>query len=408
MFATVFTSINYLLFPIMIYFLYLVYSKVVDTSEKKVFFDLALLSSYYSCLRFVDNTTVTFFLLNLPLVVALYKKRKLSGFLLSLGMVLFSAKVYSLDLYLFLIQYLIIYVLCILVKKNIVNVFIIVKVLFGLIIIFFLPTKEMNIDNLLIIIFCWLIMYLILKIIITVFCKVENVVKMHQSINQITKEKTLYESLFKITHEIKNPLAVCKGYLDMIDVNNYPAKANKFIGIINQEVDRTLVLLKDFSDISKIKIVKDKMDISMLVEDVCDESKMLFNNKVKLTCNVFSKECFVNGDYNRLKQVLINLLKNAKEAVEEVGVVNFKTVKNNNYYVITISDNGVGMDTETFKQFGEPFFTTKKLGTGLGVCFSKEILDKHNAIIEYESKKGVGTVVTIKIPIIKGFISFNE
>lgn len=103
----------------------------------------------------------------------------------------------------------------------------------------------------------WIIMYLVFYAIIKFYDKVSKVVELYSSLEEITKEKKLYESLFKITHEIKNPLAVCKGYLDMFDVNN-PAKASRYAGIIDQEIDRTLLLLKDFSNVSKLNIDKEK------------------------------------------------------------------------------------------------------------------------------------------------------
>ena len=68
---------------------------------------------------------------------------------------------------------------------------------------------------------------------------------------------------------------------------------------------------------------------------------------------------------------------------------------------ITIKDNGVGMDKETSKKIGTAFYTTKKNGTGLGVCFSREIVEKHNGTIEYFSKQGKGTMVKIILPINK-------
>ena len=75
--------------------------------------------------------------------------------------------------------------------------------------------------------------------------------------------------------------------------------------------------------------------------------------------------------------------------------------KNKGKYIITIKDNGVGMDKETSKKIGTAFYTTKKNGTGLGVCFSREIVEKHNGTIEYFSKQGKGTMVKIILPINK-------
>lgn len=274
------------------------------------------------------------------------------------------------------------------------------KVVFGVLIAIFIPNKVLNIDILGYAFIVWIVMYFLFAFIILFYNKIETIVKMYSSLEEITKEKKLYESLFKITHEIKNPLAVCKGYLDMFDINN-PAKANRYVSIINQEIDRTLLLLKDFSNVSKLNIDKIIMDVNMLLEDVCDESRMILKNNIKFKYKNHDEEVYINGDYNRLKQVLLNVIKNAKESIKEKGIVELNTKIVKNKFIITVKDNGIGMDKETIKNIGTAFYTTKKNGTGLGVCFSKEIIEKHGGTIEYFSKKGKGTTVRITLIINK-------
>ena len=186
----------------------------------------------------------------------------------------------------------------------------------------------------------------------------------------------------------------------MFDINN-PAKANRYIGIINQEIDRTLLLLQDFSNVSKLNIEKNPMEINMLLEDVCDEAGLILKNDIKFKSSIGNYEVYIKGDYNRLKQVLINVIKNAKEAIDNNGLVELKAKAFKNKYIITIKDNGVGMDKETSNKIGTAFYTTKKNGTGLGVCFSKEIIEKHDGTMEYISKQGKGTMVKITLPIEK-------
>lgn len=223
---------------------------------------------------------------------------------------------------------------------------------------------------------------------------------MFYSLNELTKEKKLYESLFKITHEIKNPIAVCKGYLDMFNISD-EKKANKYINIINQEIDRTLLLLNDFSNVSKMKVDKSLIDINMLIEDVCDETALMFDDKIKFKYSISDDEIYINGDYNRLKQVFINVIKNAKESIKDKGCVFLDTKIKKDKYYIYVKDSGIGMDKQTLENIGTAFYTTKKDGTGLGVCLSKEIINKHNGSIQYFSNKKKGTTVQICLPILK-------
>ena len=149
----------------------------------------------------------------------------------------------------------------------------------------------------------------------------------------------------------------------------------------------------------KINIEKNLIDINLLLEDVCEEVSIAFNTNVEFTWVLPKDELMIYADYNRLKQVFINIIKNAKESIAGKGkvVLNAKISKDN--YIITVTDNGIGMDEETSKNIGTPFYTTKKNGTGLGVCLSKEIIERHKGLIKYSSKKNKGTIVNITLPI---------
>jgi signal transduction histidine kinase len=222
---------------------------------------------------------------------------------------IFLWDVYNSNIYLFLIQYLIIFILGYFTKININNVFLICKVMFGIIISIFFPNDILNVKLLGYAFLVWIIMYLVFYAIIKFYDKVSKVVELYSSLEEITKEKKLYESLFKITHEIKNPLAVCKGYLDMFDVNN-PAKASRYAGIIDQEIDRTLLLLKDFSNVSKLNIDKEKMEVGMLLDDVCDEAELILDNNIKFISDIKDDDVYIEADYNRIKQAAIGRLLN--------------------------------------------------------------------------------------------------
>lgn len=398
MVVAMFLNCIYLLFPFLCYFIYLVYSKVIFEREKLLFLDLAVFSSYYICSRFGNLSVMYSYIINLPLLIALYKKRIIPSLIISLCLSSLLSSIYSTS-YLFLfIQYSLVIIFCYLTKFKSINIFFIITTIFCVIISIMQPSIIICLKNLPYLILFLIVMYVVFYLIIRLYNIVENTVNMYYSIEKLTKEKKLYESLFKITHEIKNPIAVCKGYLSMFDLKD-EKKAKKYISIIDQEIDRTLILLKDFSDISKINIEKNVMDITMLMEDVCDEVALAFNSNIKFKYNISEEEVMICGDYQRLKQVLLNTIKNAKEAIKKNGTIEVEGKKTNGFYVINIIDNGIGMDNETNKNIGTPFYTTKKEGTGLGVCLSKEIVERHNGSITYFSKLYKGTTVRIMLPI---------
>lgn len=393
MIGTVFLNTLFLLFPLFLYIFYLICNKTIEKDEKYIFFDLAAVSSFYLCCRFGEFNLSMILLINIPLILSFYEKRKLISFILCILAPLILISNYNFYFSLVYIEYLLIFICCTYTSFNKINIFVLLKLVFSLIFAFFYNASYE-------IIILSIILYAVFSIVIYFYNRIKKIICMFYSLEELTREKKLYESLFKITHEIKNPLAVCKGYLEMFNVSD-KKKANKYINIINQEVDRTLFLLKDFSDISKMKIDKCQMDLTMLIFDVIDEVKILFGNNIKFLYDIIDEEVMINGDYNRLKQVLINIIKNAKESIIKEGSVSLSVKNKKDKYIIYIKDNGVGMDKETLKKIGTVFYTTKKDGTGLGVCLSNEIIRKHDGAIKYISKLNYGTTVRITLPINK-------
>ena len=159
--------------------------------------------------------------------------------------------------------------------------------------------------------------FIIANFVYLMFEKGEEILKYHMTIKTLEQEKQIHQSLFRITHEIKNPIAVCKGYLDMFDVNN-PEHTKKYVPIIKEEIERTLLLLQDFLNMSKIQITTEPLDINLLLDDVITSFKpILLEKKVQLDCLLGDDEIYVLGDYGRLSQVFVNVIKNSIEAFKE-------------------------------------------------------------------------------------------
>ena len=212
------------------------------------------------------------------------------------------------------------------------------------------------------------------------------------SLNMIESEKRI----FRITHEIKNPIAVCKGYLDMLDTNNQE-KVNKYVPIIKSEISRTLTIMDDFLNLGKLVIKREILDICFLIEDVEKITKQLLRfKKVELVVPNFDYEYYIYGDYDRLKQVFINIMKNAEEANAKIIRIEVKPATEGIH--ISINDDGEGIPKTALSRVGEVFFTTKPYGTGIGVNISKEIVKLHKGKLSYISDMGKGTTVNIFLP----------
>ena len=218
-------------------------------------------------------------------------------------------------------------------------------------------------------------------------------------VSKVKEENKIRDSLFKLTHEIKNPIAVCKGYLDMINLDNVD-KSRKYIGIIKSEIDRSLNVISDFMDYSKIKINREIFDMVMLLDEVYESFLILVNSKnIKLNYHNNYDEIYLWGDYERLKQVFINVIKNSIESIIDNGIIDIDILLEEKYVKIIISDNGEGMTSYELDNIKEMFYTTKKNGTGLGVALSNEIITSHNGEMTYESEKNKGTKCIIILPL---------
>lgn len=252
---------------------------------------------------------------------------------------------------------------------------------------------QLNLSNSFINAIIFSISYIIINYVISESSKI---LKLKNLLKEYKKESDLKISLFKITHEIKNPLAVVKGYLSMINIDNKD-KSIKYLNIINSEVERTINLLNDFMQFSKIEINKTSFKLSNLLDEVKNILISLIENKnIKLNFKT-EDNIILKADYNRIKQVLINVIKNSIEASSNNSYIDITCYISKDLNII-VKDYGIGMNSETLNNLFIPFNTTKEKGTGLGVCLSKEIIEAHNGKISYSSILNKGTIVKIVLP----------
>jgi two-component system sporulation sensor kinase B len=404
------SNLIYLLFPILCYFFYIIYVKDLNKKENNIVLDATLFLSLYLTMRYAGNivNVKSIILFNIPLLIAYLKNKKITAFIVSILIVLYYRTRFDFNIYLISVEYLTYFLLYFYVKRKkitscyLLHTFIIIKSFIFSFQSFYSFNVGFNGVSVVMQIFIIIILFYIISCaILTGLKKAEELTDLHFTIKKLEKEKELQKSLFMITHEIKNPIAVCKGYLDMFDLNNQN-HTRKYIPIIKQEIERTLTIIDDFSSFTKMKIEKNILDINLLLEDVVSSLEALLkSNNIKTDFNITDEEIYMEGDYNRLKQVFINVLKNAIESIpyNKTGVIKLRTKKDKNNITIYIEDNGIGMDEETLSKVGELFYTTKDRGTGLGISLSKEILNKHNASIKFESKKDIGTTVIITLPL---------
>ena len=400
-------NICILLLPISFYLISISYHNNYKKLKNDKFLSLILIMQVVLFLIFKKYTN-SLILINIPLLISYLKRKELTSFILSILIVFYYIYFFSYPVVFIIFEYIIYYVIYYYINHksikvvSLIMIFVFLKSIVLTIEIVYFNNSYTIIESFLSIVFRMLVFYLSSYLVFIYLLRGEEMMNLNTAIKELEKEKVLRTSLFKMTHEIKNPIAVCKGYLDMLDINNKD-KVSKYIPIIKGEIERTLTLMDDYLDYTKVKINKEEVDIYLLLNEIMDSLELFFKeNKINFQMEIPDDELYLRVDYNRIKQVLVNVLKNAHEARDnnkKEMIIKLRTRVNKRFFKIIVEDNGVGMDEDTLNQVTNLFFTTKKNGTGLGTSLSKEIIELHGGKIKYLSNFGVGTIVIISLPL---------
>lgn len=205
-----------------------------------------------------------------------------------------------------------------------------------------------------------------------------------------------------IAHEIRNPMTSLKGFIDLLKMSVKDEHANYF-SVIDSELKRMDTILSDLLYLSKPKVDTYEpiclVGVINSVIDLMQYEAVTKNIMLQHEYNVM-ENYVVYGKQVRLQQVLINLVKNAMEAMPNGGVIQLELVSTSDEVIkLNVKDQGRGMHEETKQNLFQPFYSTKETGTGLGLPLVKKIVEEHNARIDIDSEVGVGTVFTINFPI---------
>lgn len=396
----IFLNSIYLFLPISIYLNYSTYMKNLEIKEKDIIIELALLISLILMMRYDSSKTVySFTMYSIPPLIALYKKRTTLYFILVTIIISYASFLNSSLVVILILKYLFYLIISSQQKVENSKVSICLQMFLECIILIIIQYKE-PFNNISYIMFLLIVFIINILIIINILKQEHKIIDLSKVLKELEHEKLLRASISKLTHELKNPIAVCQGYLEMLNLNNRE-KSEKYISIITSEINRSKTIIDEFSNYGKLKKIDiEEMDISYLFDDIIALLTPLFKqNKATITINT-PDEIYIKGDYNKLKQVFINLLKNTLEAKKENSLLKVQIIIkiNKRHLTIKIIDNGIGMDEETLSRISEIFYTTKRNGTGLGLAYSKEVIKLHKGNLKIKSELNKGTEMIITLP----------
>lgn len=203
-----------------------------------------------------------------------------------------------------------------------------------------------------------------------------------------------------LAHEIRNPITCVKGYLQLIERKKDQAVSSQYIDIMLNELQRIEDLVNEFRSLAKPmrKPCQNYFNFTGMIQNIIMLMEGQALDKGVVLNYYLQRDIYINGDIAQLKQVIINLLKNAIEAEKSGGKVLVELAEENEWVVFSVKDTGKGMPQDVLKNIGRPFFTTKDGGTGLGlsVCFS--IIQQHRGKIRIGSLAGFGTSIIVYLP----------
>lgn len=396
-------SLILIVFPMLMYLVFSCYNILMNNRMRIVLLIMTICTSFYLSLNIDIGYKEVMIFCNIPILICYLKKEWMLGVILSILAIFNGYVKYDINIYIMIVKFLG-YLICyfsLIKRKDFNSLFLkISAVIQGFFISFeYFMRTDNGIDSILKLFMDTIMIYFMTFFCLYLFRLGERITCLYIDMNKIKEENKLKNSLFKLTHEIKNPLAVCKGYIDMINLDNID-KSKRYIGIIKNEIDRSLNIMNDFTDYSKIKINRELFDMVVLLDEIYDNFKILIDNKnIHFNYNNKYEEIYVMGDYERLKQVFVNIIKNSIEAIDNKGNIDIIVERNDKIVEVIVQDNGIGMNEDELSNVKTMFYTTKRDGTGLGVSLSNEIVMAHGGDIIYKSRQGEGTECIVNLPL---------
>ncbi|PLR76119.1 PAS domain-containing sensor histidine kinase [Bacillus sp. V3-13] len=238
---------------------------------------------------------------------------------------------------------------------------------------------------------------------LTVFKDITEKLEMEEQLRKSDTLTVIGELAAGIAHEIRNPMTALKGFIQLLQSNMKDEHAMYF-QVITTELQRIDSIINEFLILAKPQAVKFiESDVTRIVKETVEllTAQAVLHN-VQFKTYYQDKLPLLFCEPNQLKKVFINIIKNAIEVMPKGGYITVSVERAAGDKIhVYVQDEGPGIPEEKLKKLGEPFYTTKERGTGLGLMVSYKIIEEHQGSIEVESHPGTGTIFHIYLPLKK-------
>ncbi|OIU72734.1 ATP-binding protein [Rossellomorea aquimaris] len=247
--------------------------------------------------------------------------------------------------------------------------------------------------------------HLLFTIVVTWFCTVmiEKIREIHQlrlEVQDTERFRVISELTGVFAHEIRNPMQVSRGFLQLLDEPDLPHHQKEYIKLSIEELDRANEIIHDFLALGKpSNSTYETVNVSEQLERTAALLQTFnVNQQVEFKIDI-QDDCWMRSDPQKLNQSMLNILKNAVESMPDGGTVSLSCHQTADGHIrITVKDQGIGMNPKQVQRLGSPYYSLKEKGTGLGMMVSYQIIHSFNGKISVDSEEGVGTEFVIEFP----------
>ncbi|UII57166.1 ATP-binding protein [Cytobacillus spongiae] len=239
---------------------------------------------------------------------------------------------------------------------------------------------------------------------ITTFKEITEKLVMEEQLRKSDTLSVVGELAAGIAHEIRNPMTALKGFIQLLE-DEVEQDHEMYFHVIKTELARIDSIINEFLILAKPQAVKFiQSNINQIMSETVEllKAQAVLHN-VQIITSYAEKPPLLFCEPNQLKKVFINIIKNAIEVMPNGGIISIVIEqKDESMYHIAVKDQGKGISKEKIKKLGEPFYTTKEGGTGLGLMVSYRIIEEHKGTIDIQSEIDKGTTFHIYLPYRKG------
>lgn len=214
------------------------------------------------------------------------------------------------------------------------------------------------------------------------------------------KLNIISELAASVAHEVRNPLTVVRGFIQLLE-STEDVKNREYMRLVLAELDRAEQIISDYLNLARPQIEKKELVhlSAQLIEMTTLMSSFAAMRGVYLQVEI-AENLYTIGDKAKLQQAIMNVVKNGVEAIQGTkGYLKVTAIQNEGDVIIRVKDSGAGMTKEQLARLGQPYYSLKEKGTGLGLMVTFSILQAHNGTLVYQSEPGKGTEAKITLPL---------